>query len=316
MMARLTTLALAAILITSGCGGWNTDPWRPGVAKLSGQLTGSFRAESTWVSVLGDPEHAVEVDQEGFFELKNVPSGEIVLVASDGEDAAARMELLLYTDRDRVVALSMEDSVRIDGQVLLSDGDVLWATVTFPELPLEPAEVTGSQGRFDLRGVPPGLLDLVIEHPAYAPYLHRLDSVPGERVTLTAILGPTATGSKGSCESCESGEDCASGLCVEEEGSSGGATCAVLCVDDLDCPSAHACKSLEGSQARICRPKEVSCEAIRATVESRNCSGDGGCGESGVCLDGVCTLECSDDDGCPGGGSCLPHATEPINACE
>ena len=62
MMASKTPIALVALLLLGpACGGFETDLFKPGQAQVRGQLTGSFRAESAWVGILGDPELRVEI---------------------------------------------------------------------------------------------------------------------------------------------------------------------------------------------------------------------------------------------------------------
>ncbi|MDF1562709.1 MAG: carboxypeptidase-like regulatory domain-containing protein [Deltaproteobacteria bacterium] len=326
MKMRWTIPTLCLALLLPACGEWRTDLFEDGEADVRGWLVGSYRAESAWVGVMGAPETFVRVEADGSFALEDLPTGTFDLVASDGEGSAAVLEgFELYNRRDREdVEVPMEAGVRVDGQVLLSDGNVLWAQIRLPGFPAEmifgEAEVTEEDGRFELRGLPWLPLDVELSHPGYGSSRHRITGEgPGDRLSLTVTLGPAPTGTGASCEPCQDASDCASGLCIEGEsggGSGGGGTCALLCFDDLDCPGAYTCSSLEGSLARICRPKDASCPALRATVEHRNCGSDEACGEGGLCLDGFCTLECSDDLDCPGGGSCRPHSSEPVDICE
>ena len=110
-----------------------------------------------------------------------------------------------------------------------------------------------------------------------------------------------AQGSLGFGESCESGPDCTSGLCVSDGQRN---FCSQSCTQDDDCPSRAECAGLSnGGGACIAQEEDQELtEFGTPCTRSSDCS-------NGLCLDDdtevYCTVTCEDDQDCPRGAACF-----------
>lgn len=74
-------------------------------------------------------------------------------------------------------------------------------------------------------------------------------------LSTMAALAVLACGGAKVGESCDkpgSRDNCEDGaVCTNEDG---GAVCRLLCKDTVDCPAAHACKGVSGTNVKSCQP--------------------------------------------------------------
>ena len=110
-------------------------------------------------------------------------------------------------------------------------------------------------------------------------------------------------------EACESGPECASGLCVSD----GQQTfCSQSCAGEEDCPNQSTCQGLSNGGG-ACIPTEGS---DNETPFGTPCMQPSDC-ENGLCLDDdielYCTLVCNTDRDCPEYAACLSAGD--INIC-
>jgi len=106
---------------------------------------------------------------------------------------------------------------------------------------------------------------------------------------------------KGTGESCESGLDCASGLCFE--GPDGGGWCSGRCATTPDCPCGMVCEDLQYYDDDDVLVTERLCnlgEPVGCLPRGTPCSRDEECA-GGACFRGVCEVACS---ALLGGGGC------------
>jgi len=324
--------ALALPLLLLSCGGFDNSLFGEGEAELRLTLLGVEGGKSPkekdipWVAVfvvaaLGEEAETAGApilgypDRDGLVVFPKLPAGDLRILASDGQNRALELPLHLYAKRVRELSATLDEAVTIKGTVRLSDGPLRWATVSVLSLPFLSQELTAGGGQFTFRGLPAGCYDVEISHPAYLSVLRRVCAEAGEEPLIDAILGPSATGTRASCQACASGADCASGACVLDENGDGpdaASVCAVLCDSDLDCPQGFGCQSLSGTSARACLPLEASCDAFEAHRQGQLCGDDSECGSTGgICLQGKCALECSEDAACPGSEQCRVDPLRP-----
>ena len=117
------------------------------------------------------------------------------------------------------------------------------------------------------------------------------------------------TGEQTFGESCESGPDCASGLCVASGDS---AFCSQSCARDVDCPNQAVCQRLSNGGG-ACVPDESQ---QSGTPFGTPCEGPSDC-DNGLCLDDdveiYCTINCEVDRDCPENAACLEAGD--VNIC-
>ncbi|MSP92227.1 MAG: matrixin family metalloprotease [Myxococcales bacterium] len=113
----------------------------------------------------------------------------------------------------------------------------------------------------------------------------------GEPGNGVCIAGQAA-GTKGEGEGCGSGKECASGLCLIEDG---GAVCRTPCTSAKPCPAGKQCASLPGKSYGAC------VEGKKAIGEA--CTSADQC-DSGLCQGGKCAGSCVTSADCPPGQGC------------
>ncbi|MBM4343172.1 MAG: matrixin family metalloprotease [Deltaproteobacteria bacterium] len=121
-----------------------------------------------------------------------------------------------------------------------------------------------------------------------------------------------APGTKAEGAPCASGKECASGLCIVEDGA---AVCRTPCTASKPCPVGKTCAAIPGASYGAC------VEAKKAPGEG--CTASTQC-QSGVCSAGTCAATCNIQADCPAGqgcqkptsspGTCVPLGTKAIGA--
>ena len=162
-------------------------------------------------------------------------------------------------------------------------------------------------------------------------------SVPDQGVEDMGVADTSSPddmqGLGGTGDSCSTGEDCESGICLN-------GVCAEACSGDADCPDGSSCVELEITL------EDGSTETVSACVEDTPCTADGDCAApdvcvvdrsgdevdltcddpsgpadvgaactddsdcaSGLCLDGVCSAPCDTSNDCSADGSFVCEIT-------
>jgi hypothetical protein len=93
---RRAILILGWLLVTSGCGGLDNGPLLTGL--LVGRVAQADPSVSL-VSVLGRPEHRDEPEEDGTFELQQLPPGTLELFVVASPTHAARVAAEVVTGR-------------------------------------------------------------------------------------------------------------------------------------------------------------------------------------------------------------------------
>jgi hypothetical protein len=69
-----------------------------------------------------------------------------------------------------------------------------------------------------------------------------------------AVLGCGEAEVGEACDKPGSTDDCEDGaVCTNEDG---GAVCRLLCTDTVDCPPAHGCNGISGTNVKSCQPDQ------------------------------------------------------------
>jgi hypothetical protein len=115
-----------------------------------------------------------------------------------------------------------------------------------------------------------------------------------------------------SCDSCVLSDDCASGSCLVFP--SGGAFCALECIEHADCAGGFSCLDVPGEPGSRCLPSNGECAEAGASIAiGEYCYGAATC-DSGRCLvtpqGAYCTEECSTEQpaGCDADLACVGFA--------
>ncbi len=108
-----------------------------------------------------------------------------------------------------------------------------------------------------------------------------------------------APGTKAEGAACASGKECASGLCIIEDGA---AVCKTPCTASKPCPAGKTCASIPGANYGACvDAKKAAGEACTAATQC----------QSGVCTAGKCAATCNVNADCPSGQGCQKPTTGP-----
>ncbi len=103
-------------------------------------------------------------------------------------------------------------------------------------------------------------------------------------------------------ESCATGTDCLTGLCLADYTQPQVFACSALCDSSADCPQGWACQAI--ANGTVCTPPTYGVGGLGDSCTD-NC-------QSGLCLGGTCTVECGVTrqvgQYCPPGFGCTPSS--------
>jgi hypothetical protein len=280
--AHYIAAALAALL-PAGCGGiWN-EPLR--VAIVKGRVIGADPAVG--LALVRERTHIRSaLDEEGRFELREVPAGkaELFIIASSNGAIIQQIEttggqVLVLPDIQPSPAARLEVRCDVDGGYSTAQG-----TVTVVGTPFEQVEL-GSDERVYLGPMAPGCYEIQVSVPSIGFKTVNQCLEGGVETRVEVVFDRPGSGKEG--PGC-SGSGCDEGLLCTAEGR------CVECTGDGHCAVGLTCAVERGE----CQGQLPACSS---------CLSDANCGLSGKCeaLAGesrVCLYPCQSGNSCPEGG--------------
>jgi hypothetical protein len=216
MRATLASAVLALVL-ASGCGGFEDAPFKEGV--ISGRFNASVDTVHAWVAIFGHPETMTLVAGDGSFRLGGVPVGSAELIGVVSSRATMRTTVAVQggsvTDLGSMIpqrASDIEVRVSARGGQLLSGGRVDIVGTPLTNLPID------DDGDLDVGAVPLGCYAVGANVPGMGTRQEQHGCVSeGQHLTVDYAL-PDPNGSEGfegcAVTGCHEGLNClANGEC-------------------------------------------------------------------------------------------------------
>lgn len=323
-----TLVGLMAATLVAGCGSLDNNPLRTGIVR--GRAVGTTVTSTSLALVQERTQLRTPLAEDGAFELREVPAGEIGLYVVASSDAAALLKVKVPGGQVLDLGdIQMGTAARITVQVSVEHGlSAAGALVTLEGTPFENVAL-GAGDQVVLAPVPAGCYEVEAVIPNVGSEDADVCVTAGQDRLVVIEVGPDGSAScgdlgcleglvcaaDGRCVECNVTTDCASGLECQGNLCVGQLPACGVCTEDRHCGVSGECRSGSGGIRyceypcvnATCPERGFACDADNRCVPApssfegcdgmaqldASCDGDQRCRDQGL-VNGVCVeLTCT-----------------------